>query len=282
MHGSGQMRHVDDAERRLAALIANSRKLLVLTGAGCSTASGIGDYRDEQGQWKRAAPVQHGDFMRSEHVRKRYWARSFHGWPFFSEARPNDAHRALVDLNPLGIITQNVDRLHQKAGSEQVIDLHGRLDRVRCMACEAVLQRSQMQERLASLNPWLGRQEFTAAPDGDADLLLSQEQIDHVVLPSCAACGGVLKPDVVFYGDGVPRSRVDEAYRWVDDCDAMLVVGSSLMVFSGLRFCRRAAARGVPMALVNRGVTRSDELFDVRVDAPCEVALPGLHGAGVG
>ncbi len=263
----------------LAEFVTGCHRLVVLTGAGCSTASGIGDYRDESGEWKRAMPIQHADFLRCAAVRQRYWARSFHGWPSFSAAQPNAAHEALATLRPMGVITQNVDRLHQRAGSDRVIDLHGRLDQVICMACGTLSDRHDLQDRLAANNPWLGGSRFATAPDGDADVQMSDEALARVVVPDCLRCGGMLKPHVVFYGDNVPKARVDAAYAWVDDCDALLVVGSSLMVFSGLRFCRRAAKRGVPMALVNKGRTRADELFDLRLDGACESVLSELAAA---
>ncbi len=263
----------------LAEFVASRQRLAVLTGAGCSTASGIGDYRDESGEWKRAMPIQHADFLRCTAVRQRYWARSFHGWPSFSAARPNAAHEALATLRPMGVITQNVDRLHQRAGSDRVIDLHGRLDQVICMSCGTLSPRHELQDRLAVSNPWLGGARFATAPDGDADVQMTEEALAQVVVPDCQGCGGTLKPHVVFYGDNVPKARVDAAYAWVDSCDGLLVVGSSLMVFSGLRFARRAAKRGVPLALVNKGRTRADELFDLRVDAACESVLAQIAAA---
>ena len=262
----------------LVEFVSTRSGLLVLTGAGCSTPSGIGDYRDRNGAWKRAAPIQHADFMRSAAVRRRYWARSFVGWPRFAAAAPNAAHQAIAALKPLGLITQNVDRLHQKAGSRPVVDLHGRLDQVVCTDCGALGSRAELQVRLAEANDWLAERPFALAPDGDADIQLTDAEIARVDVPACMSCGGVLKPHVVFYGDGVPRARVSQGYDWVDECDGLLVIGSSLMVFSSLRFCRRASARGVPMALANQGVTRADELFAVRVDAPCQDVLPTLLG----
>ena len=271
--GLAETRHNGQFEA-LVEFVATKSRLLVLTGAGCSTPSGIGDYRDRSGAWKRAAPIQHADFMRDAAVRQRYWARSFVGWPRFAAAAPNAAHRAIAGLQPLGLITQNVDRLHQKAGSQTVVDLHGRLDQVVCMDCGALSSRADLQTRLAAANSWLATRPFALAPDGDADVQLSDAEIARVDVPGCGGCGGVLKPHVVFYGDGVPKARVAQGYDWVDQCDGLLVIGSSLMVFSSLRFCRRADARGVPMALANQGVTRADELFSVRVDAPCQRVLP--------
>ena len=262
----------------LEAFIRAHRRLFVLTGAGCSAPSGIPDYRDAEGLWKRPQPVTYQAFMGSEATRRRYWARAFVGWRRFRAAAPNAAHRALARLEALGkseiLITQNVDRLHQAAGSAAVIDLHGRLDKVRCLGCGAFSEREAMQRRLQRLNPeWLL---FDApdAPDGDADL--DGADFDSFAVPPCSECGGVQKPDVVFFGENAPRERVDEAYARLDKADAMLVVGSSLMVWSGYRFVERAAAQGKPIAAVNLGRTRADGLIALKVKAPCEEALAFL------
>ncbi len=262
----------------LERFIARHRQLFVLTGAGCSAPSGIPDYRDAEGQWKRAQPMTYQAFAQSEPARRRYWARSLLGWRRFRAAAPNAAHRALARLEVLGraerLVTQNVDRLHQAAGSEKVIDLHGRLDRVRCLSCGARSAREDFQETLARLNPgWLAL-EAADAPDGDADL----DGLDFATfaVPACAACGGALKPDVVFFGENVPRERVEEATADLDAADAMLVVGSSLMVYSGYRFAERAAMSGKPIAAVNLGRTRADALIALKVEAPCEEALAFL------
>ena len=267
----------------LLRFVETHEHLVVITGAGVSTSSGIGDYRDAQGQWKRAPPIQHDAFVISEAVRKRYWARSFHGWRSFVKAQPNAAHHALatpVLQNRLsGLITQNVDRLHQTAGQNNVIDLHGRLDRVLCLGCERHTTRADLQHRLALENAWLEGAEFTPAPDGDADLLLTPEVISTVCVPACQTCGGVLKPDVVFYGDSVPRHVVDAAYAMVDGSDGVLIIGTSLMVFSSFRFCRRAHQLGIPMFAINDGKTRADELLAQKIAARCESILPALVAA---
>ncbi len=267
----------------LVEFISSRKRLVIITGAGISTPSGIGDYRDRNGEWKRAAPIQHDAFVRSAETRQRYWARSFHGWRSFIRAQPNVAHHALASVplqsRTLGIITQNVDRLHQGAGQMNVIDLHGRLDRVVCLDCGTYCTRVGLQERLAALNPWLGTAEFSPAPDGDADLLLDAEQLREVRVPACDLCEGVLKPDVVFYGDSVPRPVVDAAYEWVDASDGVVIVGTSLMVFSSFRFCRHAHARGIPMVVINDGKTRADDLVTLRVDARCEQLLPEVEAA---
>ena len=263
---------------QLQDFVGRHQRLFVLTGAGVSTHSGIPDYRDADGNWKRAQPVTYQAFMGKEITRQRYWARSMVGWRRFGAARPNDAHRALARLEAMErsevLLTQNVDRLHQSAGSARVIDLHGRLDLVRCMGCELRLPRAELQEMLARLNPAWVDLEAADAPDGDADL----ERLDfagfHV--PACARCGGVLKPDVVFFGENVPRERVESATRHVEQADAMLVVGSSLMVYSGFRFVQMAVRAGRPVAAVNMGRTRADELLSVKVELPCEKALAFL------
>ena len=256
-------------------------RLFILTGAGCSTRSGIPDYRDAEGQWKRAHPVTYQAFMGDEKTRRRYWARSLIGWRLVRQAEPNDAHRALAELEAAGrselLLTQNVDRLHQAAGSERVIDLHGRIDLVRCMDCEQRSPRVELQDELGRLNPdWLDL-DATEAPDGDADL--ERADFSSFVIPPCRRCGGVLKPDVVFFGENVPRDRVDAAFGHLDKADGMLIVGSSLMVYSGFRFVERAASLGKPLAAVNLGRTRADALLTLKTEEPCESALSFLLGS---
>jgi len=262
----------------LEDFVARHQRLFVLTGAGCSTNSGIPDYRDSDGNWKRTPPVTYDSFMTREATRKRYWARSMIGWRSFGQAQPNDAHRALARLEAAGrseiLLTQNVDRLHQSAGSERVIDLHGRLDQVRCMSCERKMPRSDFQHELGHRNAaWLAL-DAPDAPDGDADL--ERDDFAAFDVPSCIACGGVLKPDVVFFGETVPRDVVDEARDRLESSDAMLVVGSSLMVYSGFRFVQMAAKKGIPIAAVNLGRTRADDLLTLKVEDRCEAALAFL------
>jgi len=254
------------------------RRLFVLTGAGCSTASGIPDYRDTNGDWKRAQPVMLQRFMTDESARKRYWARSLVGWRRMHAARPNDAHRALAVLEQAGrierLVTQNVDGLHQAAGSRAVIDLHGRIDVVRCLTCGDRLPRETVQHELLRRNPAFARLDAVAAPDGDADLdALSFDSFD---VPACGSCGGMLKPDVVFFGEGVPKPRVDAAMSALHQSDAMLIVGSSLMVYSGYRFAQAMAARGKPIAAVNIGRTRADDLLALKITERCGDALQFL------
>jgi len=250
-------------------------RLAVLTGAGVSTSSGIPDYRDERGEWKRTRPVEFRPFMTDIKVRQRYWARSAVGWPIISRAQPNDAHRALARLENQGkvqtLITQNVDGLHSSAGSRDVIDLHGRLESVRCMSCHHRMPRAEVQRQLLANNPTWAEIEGRVAPDGDVDI--EGRDYGEFIVPECAECGGILKPDVVFFGENVPRERVDRAFAGVANADALLVVGSSLMVYSGFRFAEAAAAKGKPIAAINRGRTRADHLLALKIDEPCEEAL---------
>jgi NAD-dependent SIR2 family protein deacetylase len=262
----------------LEEFVDRHRRLFVLTGAGCSTGSGIPDYRGVDGKWKRAAPVTYQAFMREERTRQRYWARSLVGWRRFREARPNKAHHALARLEAIGgcelLVTQNVDRLHQAAGSLRVVDLHGRLDLVRCMSCEHRAPREELQDELIELNAdWLGL-DAAEAPDGDADL--DGVDFSSFATPFCRRCGGVLKPDVVFFGENVPRDRIDDAKRHLERADAMLVVGSSLMIYSGYRFVEMAGGAGKPIAAINLGCTRADSLLTLKVEQPCETALAYL------
>jgi NAD-dependent SIR2 family protein deacetylase len=251
--------------------------LAVLTGAGVSTSSGIPDYRDESGEWKRARPVEFRPFMTDARVRQRYWSRSTVGWPIISRAAPNAAHRALAQLEADGVvrclITQNVDGLHSSAGSRQVLDLHGRIDLVRCMQCGLTLPRAQLQRQLLALNPDWATIEGRVAPDGDVDI---GRDPSGFIVPDCPQCGGILKPDVVFFGEGVPRDRVERAFQGLEQADALLVVGSSLMVYSGFRFAEAAAAAGKPIAAVNLGRTRADHLLALKITAPCAEVLGEL------
>jgi NAD-dependent SIR2 family protein deacetylase len=250
-------------------------RLLVLTGAGVSTASGIPDYRDAEGQWKRQPPLSHQEFLRSDSARRRYWARSLIGWPRIAAARPNAAHRALAHLERAGhlhtLLTQNVDGLHQRAGNRAVIELHGSLDRVLCLDCGEALPRAAVQRMLEVQNPAFLSLPARLAPDGDADVALAD--LEDFRVPECPRCGGLLKPDVVFFGAGVPPARVDAALQALTSADALLVVGSSLMVYSGYRFCLAAREMGKPIAAINLGRTRADELLQLKIVAPCAVAL---------
>lgn len=259
---------VEEAAEHLADFIGRHPRLFVLTGAGLSTDSGIPDYRDGAGAWKRRPPVQHQDFMTQHQVRQRYWGRSLVGWPVMRNARPNSAHFHLAELENrrhlAQVVTQNVDRLHQQAGTREVIDLHGRADEVVCMECGQRQPRDQVHERCYQLNPDFRHFTAATAPDGDADLEID---FDGFRVADCDHCGGLLKPDVVFFGDNVPRPRVASAMAALQASDAVLVVGSSLMVYSGFRFCRQAREWGKPMATLNIGRTRADELVDLKLNA---------------
>ena len=258
----------------LADFIARHRRLLVLTGAGMSTASGIPAYRDQHGVRRGNAPIQGPEFLRHEAVRRRYWARSMAGYPTLSQAQPNAAHHALAHLQAQGsigaILTQNVDGLHQRAGSDPVLELHGSIHHVICLDCRASFSRAFVQGQLRDANLDLAAVTAAPAPDGDAEL----EPPADFHLPWCVHCGGTLKPDVVFFGDGVPAERTARALALMDEADALLVVGSSLMVFSGFRFCRLAAAAGKPIAAVNLGHTRADDLLALKIEESAERALP--------
>lgn len=265
----------DDLTRTLSRL-PRAPRFLVLTGAGCSTASGIPDYRDHDGQWKRPQPVHLPDFLGSEHARKRYWARSMAGWRSFDRAQPNTVHATLARMEAGGyctlLVTQNVDGLHQRGGSQQVIDLHGRLDTVICLACDHRTARGRLQHRLNDLNPQWSHVAGRIAPDGDVDL--EQVDYDRFHIPDCERCGGTLKPDVVFFGENVPRPRVERAMAALEDADALLIVGSSLMVYSGFRFARAAQKSGKPVIILNRGKTRADDIADAKLDTDL------VHGLG--
>jgi NAD-dependent SIR2 family protein deacetylase len=268
----------DRGDGRLVEFVERHARLFVLTGAGCSTESGIPDYRDADGGWKRCAPVLFQAFIGEAAIRRRYWARSLVGWRRLRAARPNDAHGALAILQQQQrvecLVTQNVDRLHQLAGSADAIDLHGRIDLVRCMSCQVRLQREELQAELLRLNPaWAGLA-AQAAPDGDADL--TALDFSSFQVPPCSLCGGMLKPDVVFFGESVPPDRVQRSMRHLMQADAMLVVGSSLMVYSGYRFAQAAASIGKPIAAINLGRTRADSLLQFKVTERCSSALAFL------
>ena len=252
----------------------------MLTGAGISTASGIPDYRGPDGLWKRSAPITYQAFIRDPAMRRRYWMRSFVGWPAVTGARPNRAHEALVELESRGrittLVTQNVDGLHVRAGQRTVIDLHGRIDQVICLDCGARVARADVQRILTDSNPRWTSLTAAIAPDGDADL--EHADAGGFRAPLCAGCGGLLKPDVVFFGENVPRERVAAAHDALRMADAMLVVGSSLMVYSGYRFARIAHAAGMPLAMLTRGITRADGLATLKLDADCVAVLAGAIG----
>ncbi|HET7063456.1 MAG TPA: NAD-dependent protein deacetylase [Rudaea sp.] len=270
---------VESAEQLRQWLSAFDR-IFVLTGAGISTASGIPDYRGPDGLWKRSAPITYQAFIRDPAMRRRYWMRSFVGWPAVARARPNRAHEALVELELRGrttaLVTQNVDGLHARAGQRTVIDLHGRIDQVICLDCGARVARADVQKILTDANPQWANLTAAIAPDGDADF--EHADAGGFCPPRCAVCGGLLKPDVVFFGENVPSERVATAHDALRMADAMLVVGSSLMVYSGYRFARMAHAAGMPLAMLTRGVTRADDLATLKLDADCVAVLAGAVG----
>ncbi|MEF2528826.1 MULTISPECIES: NAD-dependent protein deacetylase [Streptomyces] len=255
-------------------------RVLVLSGAGLSTESGIPDYRGEGGSLSRHTPMTYQDFVSGAGARRRYWARSHLGWRTFGRARPNAGHRAVAAFGRhgllAGVITQNVDGLHQAAGTDGVVELHGGLDRVVCLSCGASTPRGELARRLEEANPGFEPVAAAMNPDGDADL--TDEQVADFRVVPCARCGGVLKPDVVFFGEAVPPSRVAQCRALVDGAEAVLVLGSSLTVMSGLRFVRQAAGAGKPVLIVNRDATRGDRHAVTRVALPLGAALTAVAG----
>jgi NAD-dependent SIR2 family protein deacetylase len=278
----GRVDSGDDRAEELRRWVKTHRRVFALTGAGCSTASGIPDYRDDQGEWKRRPPVMIQAFRGEDAVYRRYWARAYAGWARFSAAAPGSAHRAFAAWEAAGtlfrLVTQNVDGLHQRAGSRAVVDLHGRLDVVVCLGCGARVSRAALQEDMTAANPaW---QSVSApAPDGDADI--DAAAVDAFAAPRCRRCGGLLKPDVVFFGENVPAERYAAARDALAEADALLVAGSSLMVYSGFRFVRQAHEAGLPIAIVNRGRTRGDDLADLKVEGDVGTILSGAIAAFV-
>jgi NAD-dependent SIR2 family protein deacetylase len=261
---------LDYAREQLAG-----KSILVLTGAGVSTESGIPDYRGE-GKTERH-PMTFDVFMGTEAARARYWARSYVGWSVIANAKPNASHFALAQAESLGrishIITQNVDSLHQKAGSKKVTELHGRLDKVICMTCRALIDRLRMDNLIEDLNPTIRKDlsvEFT--PDGDAEV----DAASDFRIPPCPSCGGILKPDVVFFGESVPTDRVASTMEQLERAEALLIAGSSLTVNSGMRFARAANKAGKPIVIVNVGPTKADEIALAKIEAPTSVALEEL------
>jgi NAD-dependent SIR2 family protein deacetylase len=268
--------NLDEQAGHLADFLSRHSKVLALTGAGLSTASGIPDYRDLDGVRRGSTPVQGPEFRKTEAVRRRYWARSMVGWPTMLNARPNPGHQAIAQLEARGtlsaVLTQNVDGLHQQAGSEHVIELHGNIHHVCCLDCHSRFTRAFIQTLLEEINPHMRGATAAALPDGDAQL--AADALDQFRVPKCVYCAGVLKPDVVFFGDGVAAKVTDQAFGELARADALLIVGSSLMVFSGFRFCRAAAAAGKPVAMVNLGKTRADDLIGLKIAQSAEHVLP--------
>ena len=276
-------RDVSDDELARLIVLLRGRRLVALTGAGCSTESGIPDYRGG-GRPAPRNPIQHDAFLRRADVRRRYWARATLGWERFSGAQPNPAHVALATLEAAGrlagVITQNVDRLHQRAGRGRVVELHGALADVACLRCGRNEPRAELQARLLAANPgWLSKTP-ELAPDGDAEL--EAALVDEFQVVTCRACDGDLKPSVVFFGGAVSEPTLNAAWELFDHAEVLLVAGSSLAVYSGFRFVRRAHERGIPIAVVNLGPTRADEMTAVKVSVAVGEALPRLAAALAG
>jgi NAD-dependent SIR2 family protein deacetylase len=271
---------VIDMEAMLEQLLdcLDGRHLVALTGAGVSTESGIPDYRSPDALARPRRPIHGPEFVRSAKLRRRYWARAMAGWERFRQARPSASHIALARLEAAGIvrrvITQNVDRLHSRAGSRRVLELHGALAEVVCLDCGYLEDRDDLQARMRRQNPsWIDGPS-PMAPDGDADL--PDDVIERFEVPECERCHGVLKPNVVFFGEGVARPLVDEAFATVESADALLVAGTSLSIYSGYRFLLRARERGIPIAIVNRGPVRGEDRATVKVDASTGDTLTAL------
>ncbi|WP_084464833.1 NAD-dependent protein deacetylase [Microtetraspora fusca] len=275
---SGEADTVTDTHFRVLADLVADGDVVVLSGAGLSTESGIPDYRGESGRKRRAEPMTYQTFVGSAAARRRYWARSHLGWRHIARAAPNAGHRAVTGLQRrgllAGIITQNVDGLHQSSGAENVIELHGSLDRVRCLGCGARTPRQALDDRLRAANPDWHAEVGAINPDGDA--VLADDRVDAFQVVDCHGCGGVLKPDVIFFGENVPRPRVDDCYRLVERAGMVLVLGSSLTVMSGYRFVRHAAGRDIPIVIINRGSTRGDTDALLTFDAPLGATLTAL------
>ena len=261
----------------LADFIRANPKLLIISGAGCSQDSGIPTYRDKQGNWLRNDPIQHKDYLSDPFMRQRYWTRSYYGWQQIAQAKPNRAHQSLATLQQHGfgtrLVTQNVDGLHQLAGHKGVIDLHGRLSEVVCLDCSEITDRNKHQQRLDEENPSLNklRSQPELRPDGDAEV--DNSIASTLNLPRCLNCDGVLKPNVVFYGGSVDRGLVQKIYQMTQAADAILIVGSSLMVFSSFRFVKRARELQKPIVVINEGVTRADEFLTMKFEQPCQELL---------
>jgi NAD-dependent SIR2 family protein deacetylase len=270
----------DQLEQQIAELadLVGNGDVAVLSGAGLSTESGIPDYRGPTGALRKALPMTFMAFTRDESARRRYWARSHLGWRAIARAAANEGHRAVADLERRGllrgIVTQNVDGLHQAGGARSVIELHGRLDRVVCLGCGDLSMRDELDRRLREANPDWRAQSLAINPDGDVELADDQVEAFHLV--DCTVCRGMLKPDVVFFGESVPPARVQQSFAMVEAAQLLLVLGSSLTVMSGRRFVLRAARVGVPVAIVNRGATRGDEHAALTLDAPLGQVLPQL------
>lgn len=271
-------RQVSDRLEMLYQLMVN-KQFLVLTGAGISTPSGIPDYRDSEGVRRGKAPMMYQEFLSTPAARRRYWARAMLGWPRIRQARPNAAHEALATLQTkqliAGLITQNVDTLHDQAGSHEVIELHGSLHRVVCLDCDQRADRQTIQLVMEAENPYLSGVDATQAPDGDT--LLDPAFEARFQIPRCPSCSGErLKPDVVFFGENVAQATAAKATQHIEQAQGLLVVGSSLMAYSAFRLCRAMAEQHKPLIAINFGKTRADDFLDLKIEASCEQLLPLL------
>lgn len=264
------------AQIETAVELLRGRTAAVLTGAGVSTDSGIPDYRGEGAPVR--TPMTFQQFLADLDYRKRYWAGSQLGWERFDSATPNEGHRALVGLEQdgaiNGVITQNVDGLHLRAGTQRVVDLHGTMDRVRCLRCGQLYARTDVSHRIATLNPWLSEPNATElGPDGDVEV----SNVDNFVIPACTVCEGTLKPDIVFFGEFIPREKFAEASALVQSSEALIIAGSSLIVNSGIRLLDQAARKKIPVVIINRGVTKGDPRASVKIDAGTSETLTTLR-----
>jgi NAD-dependent SIR2 family protein deacetylase len=263
----------------------NHSHIVVLTGAGISAASGIPTYRDHEGQWQYSTPIEHQAFLDQSCQRRRYWTRSALGWPHVDKATPNQAHYELTKWEQAGriplLVTQNVDRLHQRSGHQRVIDLHGRLDRVTCLSCHSYFERKLLQTRLLNDNPHLldAVANAVARVSTDGDAHVEDELTSSTKLPLCEKCKGTLMPDVVFFGGAVPKIRVNEVMAALEKADALMVVGSSLTLYSGYRFCKAAHAMGKPIVIINKGTTRADSLSTLKIKSDCTQVLMSLSNS---
>jgi len=272
---------MSDSINALLTTLQNQGPATVLTGAGVSVDSGLPVYRDSKGDWVHQKPIDGRDFKSSATVRQRYWCRSFIGWPSFSKAQPNSAHHDLTKLINHGhvsnIITQNVDGLHQKANSLPTTALHGNLGEVICLGCGEISSRDSLQHRMRTENPEFSQQNFEVKPDGDANV--DSRYIENFKVSDCINCNGTLKPHVVFFGETVPVARVEHCMENLTQSKLLLCIGTSLMVYSGFRFCRKAHSENIPIAIINEGVTRADDIATIKIEAPCATVLSQLHTA---
>jgi NAD-dependent SIR2 family protein deacetylase len=263
---------------QLLDILSTKSRIWILTGAGISAPSGIPTYRDDNRAWQHSQPIQHDDFINHSATRKRYWARSLVGFHYFSKATPNSGHYAIARIQNAGyvsgLVTQNVDRLHSEAGARDVIDLHGRLDRVVCLDCHNLFSRFDFQKLLENSNLEFNQAARKILPDGDAEL--EENLISEIIIPGCSRCGGVVMPDVVFFGGKTPEVKVRDCRNSLEASDCVLVCGSSLSVYSGFRFIKKASEMGLPLLAVNKGIMRGQELFDLAVAGACEEILPGV------